>query len=139
MFNFLEKYRVYLVYLPLVIYWIVLLVLTSLPSTMAITSGVSDKIEHFGAYAILGALLFLAFRFQGKYAVLKKNASLFAFLISAFYGMLDELHQLFVPGRSADIIDWIADFAGAGLAVLIINFLLKRYLSKKAESNSKQI
>ena len=36
-------------------------------------------------------------------------------LFAAAYGLSDELHQHFVPGRQADWLDWLAD-AGGGLA-----------------------
>lgn len=134
MFDFVEKYRVYMVYIPLTIYWIILLVLTSLPSTMAITSGVSDKIEHFLAYALLGVLVFLTLKLQKKYLTFNKNAVVCAILIASIYGILDELHQLFIKGRSCDIKDWTADFFGAAIAVLITNYVLKRYLIIKRKN-----
>lgn len=38
---------------------------------------------------------------------------LFAVLSAALWGLLDEIHQSFVPGRSPDIIDLVADTLGA--------------------------
>ena len=35
------------------------------------------------------------------------------FAIAASYGVFDEVHQLFVPGRSGDLYDWFADVSGA--------------------------
>ena len=39
--------------------------------------------------------------------------------IAAFYGISDEIHQIFVPGRDASIYDWFADCIGAGLAAAL--------------------
>jgi len=46
-------------------------------------------------------------------------------LSAAFYGMTDEIHQYFVPGRSADPWDWLADTVGAnaGGVMPIMRFL----------------
>ena len=49
-----------------------------------------DKLAHFLAYALLGALWR---RGLGRF--------LPAFLLAAFYGVVDEAHQSLVPGREA--------------------------------------
>jgi VanZ family protein len=36
-----------------------------------------------------------------------------AVVISTLYGVSDEYHQLFVPGRSFDVFDMLADFIGS--------------------------
>jgi VanZ family protein len=46
--------------------------------------------------------------------------------LAVVVGAADELHQLFLPGRSAGFDDWLADLAGAGLAVVMIR-LVGRY------------
>lgn len=35
--------------------------------------------------------------------------------VVALYGLTDELHQALVPGRSPDVVDWLADVAGAAM------------------------
>lgn len=49
-----------------------------------------------------------------------------SFIFTVLYGLSDEIHQQFVPGRSADVLDWFADILGA-LLVVIIAKLLKKY------------
>jgi VanZ family protein len=126
--NFLERNKKYLIYTPLVIYWMVLVTLTSLPSNLLPTTHVSDKIEHFTAYLILSVLLNLSLLFQNKFKKIKVNAALFAVIFIAVYAALDELHQLFIPGRDCDILDWSADFSGTVIGVLIVGLLI--YLMK---------
>ena len=126
MYNYLEKHHKYLVNIPLIIYWLILFILTSVPSSSALTIGVSDKIEHFGAYGLLSGILYLNLFFQKKFKLLKKYPATFTIIIASFYGLLDELHQLIVPGRSAEILDWFADFSGALIAVLATRYLLKK-------------
>ena len=126
MYNFLEKHHKYLVNIPLMLYWLILFILTSLPSSSAITMGISDKIEHFGAYGLLSGILYLNLFFQKKFQLFKKYPAIFTVIIASFYALLDELHQLFVPGRSAEFLDWFADFSGAVIAVLITRYLLTK-------------
>ena len=102
---------------------------------MSIDIDVSDKIEHFGAYGLLGVLLYSTLYFQKKYRILKEFPATFTLLFASLYGMVDELHQFFVPGRNADILDWTADFTGALVAVIITKFIidkLKEIDQKKA-------
>ena len=120
MLKFLEKHKVGFVYIPLVIYWLLLITATSLPAADLPSIGTIDKVNHFIAYFGLAILLTLTFLFQLKYESIYKKAYLVAFLIVIFYGMLDEIHQLFIPGRDAEFFDWLADAAGAFLGVSLV-------------------
>ena len=70
-----------------------------------------DKIAHFGVYFILGYLIIRAIS-SGDWQKVNWKKSLVVILMGALYGLSDEIHQTFVPGRTADIADWIADFLG---------------------------
>lgn len=71
-----------------------------------------DKVLHFGAYAVLGGLLaFAAHRSALPVWV--------AVLLGLAYGATDEIHQMFVPGRSPDVWDWAADAAGVAAATYL--------------------
>lgn len=74
-----------------------------------------DKLAHTLEYALLGFLLSRAFSNPGA-----------AFVIASLYGVSDEFHQSFVPGREASIGDWLADSLGAFAGA---RFLLKRLRS----------
>ena len=125
MFSFIEKHKKALLYVPLVIYWLILLTLTTLPSRDLPKTGINDKVEHFTAYFILGFLLSLTLFFQGKYFKIKKYFAVVSGLVIGLYAALDEIHQLFIPGRVCDILDWTADMIGTSLGILFIIFLLK--------------
>jgi VanZ family protein len=43
----------------------------------------------------------------------------------SLYALSDEWHQSFVPGRSSDVLDWIADTLGAGFSVFLLYKLQK--------------
>jgi VanZ family protein len=80
--------------------------------------GLSDKSGHFLGYAILSALLLRALA-GGRVSGITWRAALLAILLSTVYGVSDEFHQSFVPGRSPDAADVLADALGAcGAAVL---------------------
>jgi VanZ family protein len=77
--------------------------------------GAWDKPAHFLAFALITALLMHGTAGEAPLAVL---AAVVAF------GGLDEVHQLFVPGRTADLTDFIADAAAAAV-VVGLHFLRK--------------
>lgn len=48
------------------------------------------------------------------------RVSVFAWLLSTAYGMIDEWHQYFVPGRVCSAADLLSDAIGSGLGVLLV-------------------
>jgi len=77
-----------------------------------------DKVLHFVAYALLGILFLRAF----KTSRIKNNVNLMlilSVLLSFLYGISDEIHQYFVPYRSAELMDVLADMLGAIIGVYI--------------------
>ena len=123
MFKFLEKRKVWLVYVPLIIYWIILFTATTLPGPQLPDIHLGDKIAHFSAFFILAVLLNLTLIFQRKSHFLFKYATLVTIIICFVYGAIDEIHQMIIPGRYADIRDWFADSIGVVIGVLILNFV----------------
>ena len=71
---------------------------------------------HLLAYAILASLYLAAL----DPTLRAPRAAAVAVVLASVYGILDELHQLYVPGRSSDPVDWLVDTAGAILAVWLI-------------------
>jgi len=126
LFKFLEKNKKLLVYTPLVVYWIILFGATTLPAASMPSFGVVDKVNHLSAYFILAILLFLTLLFQQKIPFAKNRVAAYALIICSLYGMLDEVHQIFIPGRSAEFLDFLADACGALLGVLLMNYLVKK-------------
>jgi VanZ family protein len=114
-----------LIYLPLIFYWIFLFTLTSLPSQSIPAVGVNDKVEHLLAYFGLSFLLYLALLVQKKSIVLKDNALLFTLLFVFMYGIFDEVHQLMVPGRSCELLDFLADMSGGVIGIILVKILIR--------------
>ncbi len=133
MFEYLERKKILLIYIPLAVYWTLLLVGTSLPADSVPGFGIGDKLLHFFAYFVLTVLLSLTLLMQNKYHFLKEKYILFSIIIASVYGLLDEIHQSYIPGRSNDILDWIADTLGAITAVLLLDFMMRKmgYFKRK--------
>jgi VanZ family protein len=70
---------------------------------------VDDKFGHFAVYGLLGTLVC---RLGSD-----RRSAVWSLLVVSAYGASDEWHQSFVPGRSTELSDWIADTAGAALAI----------------------
>src|SRR5574341_1302942 len=73
----------------------------------------TDKLAHLIVFFVLCFLSWRAFYYQQSFAWLKSQAMLFAFLLTSLYGLSDEFHQRFVPGRTYDLFDFLADSLGA--------------------------
>ncbi len=81
--------------------------------------GMSDKLAHAMGYAVLGGLVGRAVA-GGFPLPLSVSSAALSVAISVAYGVSDEWHQRFVPGRTADVHDLFADAIGAVTAVLIV-------------------
>ncbi len=95
-----------------------------MPSNSLPTVAISDKINHLLAYFGLAVLLNLTLHFQGKFDLSLNKTAIFTLIIASLYGAADELHQLFVPGRYAEFFDWIANFIGVVLGILVAYFII---------------
>lgn len=108
--------------------WLILLVAYSyllyfLSSSVVTIPGprfpLKDKVLHFGAY---GVMAWLAWQVLRRWT--EAGHGFWAWLYAAVYGATDEWHQYYVPGRYADVWDWVADITGAALTLLAANLWL---------------
>jgi len=81
-----------------------------------------DKLLHLLVYFVFTGLLYVALNHQTRFPSLARRPGLWAILIAGIYGLTDEIHQSFV-GRSADVLDLVADIAGAVLFVAAVSLL----------------
>lgn len=84
----------------------------------------SDKMAHFLIYTVLAVLVIRSQRATGWHHTVK--SSLFTLITCGVYGILMELTQLFVSGREASVLDAVADLIGAGLGIILGEFVLWR-------------
>lgn len=84
------------------------------------------KSAHFFVYLILGILVLHALR---RSEVTGYKSIMYAMIICVFYAITDEVHQLFIPGRSGEVRDVLIDSAGAGTGVAL--YMCIMYFSKR--------
>jgi len=70
-----------------------------------------DKILHLGEYIPFGFLLARALR-NTNYGLSGNTLISLVLLFSLLYGVSDEYHQFFVPGRDSNWVDVVADSIG---------------------------
>ncbi len=126
MLKVLFKHKLFLIYIPLVVHWISIFILTSLPSDSLPHFAFHDKIKHFIAYFILSVLLTLFLAAQEKFIALKAEFAKYAFVIAIVYSTFDEIHQIFIPGRDAEIWDWMANLLGIILGIFVIKMIINK-------------
>ncbi|MBP1971410.1 VanZ family protein [Virgibacillus natechei] len=72
------------------------------------------KNAHFFAYLVLGILVMNALRRSGMRGY---RCMITALLIGVLYAISDEVHQLFIPGRSGEVRDVLIDTAGTAVGI----------------------
>ena len=71
---------------------------------------------HFSEYALLA---FLAMLLLATYKLGGARSLVLSVAFAAVYAVTDEIHQIFVPGRAAQISDWLVDTGGALCGALV--------------------
>ena len=106
--NWWSRFNLYwmisLLYMGLIFFF------SSFPPAMKLPSfSCADKLAHVCEYGLLASLVYYAL----KRSEANTHPILTPFLIAFLYGISDEIHQYFVPGRNADVFDALADGLGA--------------------------
>lgn len=81
------------------------------------------KLAHVFEYSIFSLLLFRAFKGSG---MTSKTALIYSLVTCIFYGITDEVHQTFTPGREPTMRDALIDSLSALVALLAIRDLFWR-------------
>ena len=126
----LLKHSVRFIFLTLAITWAgVIFYLSSRPIIgMPSLFSWQDKLLHIIAFGVLGFFLIGGMKTTGN--GYRTGQVWFVVVLVALYGLLDEFHQYFVPGRDADIFDVLADATGALLGAWTMFYLVKMLASR---------
>lgn len=89
--------------------------------------GITLELCHLLEFGFLYMFLILAFLGFGP---LKRLWEYIALAVSLLYGVVDEIHQFYVPFRSVEVIDFIKDFVG----VFVVWFIIHRVYFKRPDS-----
>lgn len=112
--------------LPVIAWTMFIFIASSIPSkNIAMLGGVSDKFVHMSVFAVLCWLMHVAL-FHQPNRTLARYSLVLALCFTSLFGVSDEYHQMFTPGRSTDIFDWMADTTG-GLLYMGIMLKFKFY------------
>jgi len=113
--------------LPAIAYAALIFYLSSQSNPLpSLSARLSDKLLHLVEYAAFGAVATWGF----SHLVRLPRAARWAALIGSLYGLSDEVHQRFVPHRSADVADWVADTVGSALGALLAWLFLRRWRAR---------
>ena len=83
-----------------------------------------DKLEHAAYFFLTGLTAVRAARFGERWS--RARTAVLLILLTVLWGCLDEIHQSFVPFRSVEIGDVVADAAGVALAVGFGEWILRK-------------
>ena len=86
------------------------------------------KTAHFTEFLLLSACTLLLSR---SYRLKLKTSALIAGVYGLIYAITDEVHQLFVPGRSCEVLDVCIDFAGVLTGIAITSFVILQCRKRK--------
>lgn len=81
------------------------------------TESIIRKVAHFSIYTLVG---FLLMSLMSTYDFKENKRIIASLYIGTLYATSDEIHQLFVPGRSGQIVDVILDSMGVLLGILLV-------------------
>ena len=111
------KLKSFLIKIPAVILMMASWSISSRPSVLLPAFNASDKLIHLICFAALAFCWTLWFSPE-KWKDNPLKHLIITVVIVSTYGIIDEIHQSFVPGRCADSLDWCADTLGAVLGGL---------------------
>ncbi len=108
--------------LPALIYMGFIFWMSSGPIVSDTLNSYPDYVLHALGYSVLYLLLFWAFH-EGVDVTRGRGGYWVPTVVTTLYGISDELHQYFVPGRDSEVKDVAADIAGAmiGIAIILIS------------------
>lgn len=95
-------------------------------------SFLTRKAAHIIAYFVLGLLIYSVIK---TYKFTTKRTIALSVLLAIFYAILDEIHQLFVPGRSGEIGDVLIDTTAAGIGIGVYFLCNKLHYDRKNSNN----
>lgn len=105
------------------------------PEIVHIITLLVRKTGHFIEFLILGATCFIGVYYSFKESL--KYKEIISFFISYLCAVFDEIHQLFVPGRSGQLIDTLIDGLGIISGIILISLFFKfiKFLRTKKRLN----
>jgi VanZ family protein len=113
--------------LPAIVWALVIFTASSFPAAKLprFVFKINDKLIHVSIFLVFGLFVYRALELKVRRGSFELRRALLTVSAVAAYGILDELHQIFVPGRTPDIWDVAADTVGGILSALILYFVYR--------------
>ena len=86
------------------------------------------KLAHFTEYLILGVLII---NFISEYKTLEIKYLLLAIILCMLYAVSDEIHQIFISGRTAKILDVFIDTLGSSTGIFLYKIVKVKLFNVK--------
>ena len=96
-----------------------LFLVSSIPGASLVSWSGYNVTAHALAYGVLGGLVVHALA-GARWRGITAGRAAGAVFVAGLYGLSDEFHQRFVPGRTAELLDLGADVSGALCGVLLV-------------------
>lgn len=96
------------------------------PNSLDLVNSILRRGAHLMEYAILGYLVYRSFANAGS----PLRVGAWCVVAASLYSLTDELHQSFVPGRHASLIDCGVDALGAAIAMALV-YMNSVFLKKR--------
>lgn len=90
------------------------------------------KNAHAFEYCVLAILVSITL-FQ--FGLRGRRAIIYIMFICLFYAVLDEFHQIYVPGRTSSVMDVLIDFAGALIGMALYYFIYYKFINKNRQGD----
>jgi VanZ family protein len=116
---------------PVALYAVVIFIASSMPQPPSLPEIVTDEGAHGGLYAGFSLVVLRALARRRDRVTLLTAAG--AIVLTVLYGISDEYHQSFVPGRTSDVADVGADAIGATVAVTVA-WLVARFGARSSKA-----
>jgi VanZ family protein len=113
---------------PVVLYAVAIFIASSISKPPSLPELVTDKDVHGSLYG--GFALIVLRALAKRWDRVTLATGLTTIVLVVLYGISDEFHQSFVPGRTSDVFDVIADGLGATAAV-VIAWLFARFGARR--------
>jgi VanZ family protein len=115
-------------HLPGILWCVLIFISSSIPSNRLPSVGILgfDKLVHFGIYLVLCFLLHRSFSNQARFPFIRSHSLVTAVLGCIAFGITDEIHQIFVPGRTSSVYDIFANALGGLTYSLYLDFRGRR-------------
>lgn len=117
-------------FLPAALYYGLIFFVSSRPLKLDVSLPNFDKLAHGAAYGLLGFLLAFGFFKLLRFSLKTKLGGVI--LTGVILGILDEVHQIFVPGRTPDPLDASADAVGIVLGLILFRLIFQKKRPEKS-------